>query len=143
MRHCPNLRIERYRTVHPTLGGSQPGENWGFFVVERPTGTLRVIATDGVDIDGYGWEHVSVSLASRCPTWEEMSFVKRLFWADDETVLEFHPPKTKYVNLAETCLHLWRKVGVNAELPPEILVGPKTALDSGGDDEVDWPLLKS
>ena len=29
---------------------------------------------------GGGWEHVSVSLARRCPTWEEMCMVKDIFW---------------------------------------------------------------
>lgn len=30
-----------------------------------------------------GWEHVSVSLRNRCPTWDEMCLVKDIFWRDD------------------------------------------------------------
>lgn len=75
-----------------------------------------------------GWEHVSVSLfknlfsgnrklrrmatVKRCPTWEEMSYVKDLFWKDDEEVVQFHPPKSEYVNLHNYCLHLWKPLGV-------------------------------
>ena len=36
---------------------------------------------------GGGWEHVSVSLARRCPTWEEMCMIKDLF-------VEYHPPRS-------------------------------------------------
>lgn len=35
-----------------------------------------------------------------------------------ETVIQFHPPEADYVNIHRYCLHLWRKVGVNCELPP-------------------------
>jgi len=120
MRHVPNLRIEQYRTIHPVRGGSAPGENWGYF--EVPFG-LRIIASDGREQDTSGWEHVSVSLASRTPTWGEMQHVKDLFWADNETVLQFHPCKAAYVNCHPYTLHLWRRVGENVELPPTILVG--------------------
>ena len=61
-------------------------------------------------------EHVSVSLRRRCPTWDEMCMVKDIFWADEECVVQFHPPKSKYVNFHPYCLHLWRKVGWEPEM---------------------------
>jgi hypothetical protein len=73
--------------------------------------------SSGVD-DIHGWEHVSVSLRNRTPTWEEMSFVKNLFWKDDETVIQFHPKKSEYINRHPYVLHLWRKIGQDYELPP-------------------------
>lgn len=48
---------------------------------------------------------------------------KDLFWSGDETVLQFHPVKSEYVNTYETCLHLWKQRGVNHPLPPRNLVG--------------------
>lgn len=56
---------------------------------------LLVIASSGDP--AVPWEHVSVSVsgARRCPTWEEMDAVKRLFWADDETVMQLHVPRTR------------------------------------------------
>lgn len=69
-----------------------------------------------------GWEHVSVSRRDRCPTWEEMCLVKRLFWEDEETVLQFHPPRSRYVNVSENCLHLWKQTGVEHPLPPNELI---------------------
>lgn len=88
---------------------------------------LRIIASDG-----FGWsesgfpspvfEHVSVSLQHRCPTWAEMDFVKRLFWDDDELVLQLHVPKSKHINRHNFCLHMWKPLGVEIPLPPDICV---------------------
>ncbi len=68
---------------------------------------------------GGGWEHVSVSHSHRCPTWEEMCRVKDMFWNEDECVVQYHPPKSEYVNNHPYCLHLWRKCGEDFELPPK------------------------
>lgn len=55
-----------------------------------------------------GWEHVSVSLQHRQPTWDEMCFVKRKFWEDEEMIIQYHPKKSEYVNVHKYCLHLWK-----------------------------------
>lgn len=77
--------------------------------------------------DGMGWEHVSVSVISdkkeRTPTWAEMCKVKNYFWDDTETVVQFHPPKSEYVNNHKHCLHLWKPFGAEIPTPPSILVG--------------------
>lgn len=80
---------------------------------------LQVIASDGD-----GWEHVSVSLPNRCPTWDEMTFIKSLFWDDTDLVIQYHPPKSNHVNIHPYCLHLWRKGGTNdyCETPPQEFV---------------------
>lgn len=117
MRPEPNLRIEHLRRTHPSLGDSEG--NWGYFVV----GPLRIISSGTPDPrDAHQWEHVSVSCADRCPTWDEMCQVKELFWHDDETVLQFHPRKADYVDQHPFTLHLWRQMGVNAVLPPRVLI---------------------
>lgn len=54
------------------------------------------------------WEHVSVSLHTRCPNWREMCFVKDLFWDEEEEVIQLHPKKSQYVNVHEFCLHMWK-----------------------------------
>lgn len=77
--------------------------------------------------DGAGWEHVSVSRTDRCPTWEEMCQVKAMFWGEDDCVLQYHPPKSEYVNNHPYCLHLWRPIGVAVPMPDSILVGVKEA----------------
>lgn len=77
-------------------------------LLELPTG-VRASVVAGANEEG--WEHVSVELfARRLPTWEEMCYVKSLFWDDEEEVVQIHPKESEYVDLTEA-LHLWRPVG--------------------------------
>jgi hypothetical protein len=73
--------------------------------------------------DQMGWDHVSVSIgnAERTPTWDEMCFIKQLFWDDEETVIQYHPKKSEYVNNHPYVLHLW-KPHVVFPVPPAIFV---------------------
>ena len=105
MRNEPNLKVEKYRERHPYLGRSPSGSNHGYFIINK----LRVISSGSAWEGAKGWEHVSVSRADgRMPSWLEMKKVKELFWRDDECVVQYHPPKSDYVNIADGCLHLWR-----------------------------------
>lgn len=136
MRNEPNLRIEQYRVTDLPERRSPSGVNWGLFFIPvltlRPVvdGKLIIISSGTPDAEdpGAGWEHVSVSFAyrqggERLPSWGEMQRVKELFWRDDETVVQFHPRADAYVNLSE-CLHLWKRVGEDYQLPPRITLAP-------------------
>lgn len=74
-------------------------------------------------VSGEGWDHVSVSRPKRCPNWPEMAHVKRLFFWDEETVMELHVPPEDHVNLHPTCLHLWRPLEGQIPRPPSWMVG--------------------
>ncbi|MCK9519879.1 MAG: hypothetical protein M0R74_12780 [Dehalococcoidia bacterium] len=74
---------------------------------------------------GMGWEHLSVSLPNRIPTWYEMCRFKDIFWGEDEWCVQFHPPKSEHVNNCSTCLHLWKPKNRPLPVPPSILVGIK------------------
>jgi hypothetical protein len=117
---------ESGRRDHPTLGQTRRGDLYGFFELR---GGLRVIASDGSEwpFEGIPWEHVSVSLPTRCPTWDEMCFVKRQFWRDEDCVIQFHPPRSQYVNAHRYCLHLWKPVGIELPLPPTLTLAPTVA----------------
>lgn len=75
-----------------------------------------------VSSDGGGWEHVSVSPGSRtrksCPTWEEMCAIKDMFFEPEECVVQYHPPRSEYVNNHPYCLHLWRSTETEIPRPP-------------------------
>ena len=114
------IEAEKYRKEHPTLGDSPAGANYGYFEVHRPSGIMRIISS-GTDME-FMWEHVSVSFADHIPTWDDMQFAKELFWQDDETVVQFHPRKSAYVNHHPYVLHLWRRVGQDYSLPPRELI---------------------
>jgi hypothetical protein len=77
--------------------------------------------------DGAGWEHVSVSIdqTSRCPTWEEMCMIARIFWDDSDVLVQYRPAAENYVNCHPYVLHWWRPIGVELPTPEPILVGPK------------------
>ena len=73
---------------------------------------------------GKGWEHASISVIqkNRTPTWKEMCMFKEIFWGDEETVIQYHPAKSTYVNIHEGCLHLWRPISEELPTPPEVFV---------------------
>lgn len=70
-----------------------------------------------------GWEHVSVSTARRCPTWEEMCFFKDIFWPPSEECVQYHPNEAEYVNCHKYCLHIWRPIDGQFPIPPKLMIG--------------------
>ena len=111
---------EQYRRKVGQLATDKSYGNNGAFFIPFESFDLMVIASDGE-----GWEHISVSLKHRVPNWKEMCFVKDLFWDDEDCVIQYHPPKSQYVNNCENCLHLWRPINEKIPIPPTLLVGFK------------------
>ena len=70
-----------------------------------------------------GWEHLSVSMPNRTPTWDMMCRMKDIFWNKDEVCVEYHPREEDYVNNHKHCLHIWRPTNEKLPIPPSILVG--------------------
>ena len=71
---------------------------------------------------GGGWEHLSVSLPRKTPSWDVMCRMKDIFWNEDEVCIEYHPRKTDYVNMHEHCLHIWRPIDKEIPTPPKNFV---------------------
>ena len=115
------LEYGRIRSGHYA---SNPGNLHGAFIIPSPFGTELKIMSSGVDTE-YMWEHVSISTPHRTPNWAEMCLVKDMFWGDEECVVQFHPPKSAYVNHHPHCLHLFRSMDKEMPMPPSVLVGPK------------------
>ena len=93
----------------------------GAFILNLSGTQCAVIAADGM-----GWKHVSVHLIRTPkvpPPWDIMCRIKELFWEDEDCVIQFHPPKSRYINHHPGTLHLWQKeispgVGAKVEMPP-------------------------
>lgn len=119
MRPTPNSLVELYRVVAGPMRSDVSYGNNGQFSIPGPMHEKLLAQVS----DGGGWEHVSVSTRRRIPTWDEMQFVKRLFWDDEETVIQYHPAQSRYVNTCGFCLHLWRPVGQMVPMPPIWMVG--------------------
>jgi hypothetical protein len=125
MFHVPNQFRNRN---HPTLHSEDSDGNNGVFIIPYQKKNIlqyRVLASDGM-----GWEHVSVSIALpkhsmvlRCPSWEEMCYIKSLFWDEEDCVLQYHPAKSEYVNRHPYVLHLWRPIGQVIPIPDKSMIG--------------------
>lgn len=86
----------------------------GYFRIVYKGSRLRVIASN----DG-GWDHVSISLPTRCPSWAEMEFIKRLFFKENEVCWQYHVAVVNHVNIHPYVLHIWRKHDFEMPLPPK------------------------
>lgn len=123
MRNLLHPDIDRWRNrsnmvleVYGSFGDSRCGS----FFLPLPSeegNFLLVIASSDPD-----WEHVSVSLPDRCPTWEEMSFVKRTLFEPEEVVMQLHVAEDNHISRHNYCLHLWRPLEQVIPLPPTITV---------------------
>ena len=118
--------LDKYRLRGPDVikaFGSEGSDKFGIFEIPSCSDSyvLRVIASVGD-----GWDHVSVSRRTRCPSWEEMEFIKRLFFRKDETAMQLHVPAADHINCHPFCLHLWRPLGRDIPRPPSWMVGPSS-----------------
>lgn len=116
--------LNKYRDVETAM------KLYGF-AGDHETGIFRIPSnSDGAEITviatvGDGWDHVSVSLVDRCPTWDEMEQIKRLFFKDDEAAFQLHVPPSEHISFHPHCLHIWRPVDGKFPMPPAWMVGPK------------------
>lgn len=67
--------------------------------------------------NGDGWDHLSVSTAGRCPTWDEMDAIKRMFFRPAEVAMQLHLPPADHINCHPYTLHLWRPHGTKRAIP--------------------------
>lgn len=118
--------LDKYRSKHPAWGISEPGTLFGYFRAKSPDGSQLEIISSGerrhVFEGPAGADCVSIRYGKVLPSWESMCFVKDLFWMPEECVVQFHPPESQYVNVAQ-CLHLW-KPPFDVVLPPPFTLAP-------------------
>ena len=124
-------QIEQCRLRNGPMASAPAYGMNGFFLVKRKGERLKIMVSDGSEGDweeagftGEPWEHVSVSLQHRCPSWNEMEYVKRLFWEPWETVMQIHPSLPEYVDCCSTCLHLWKPTRTKIPTPPRETLAP-------------------
>jgi hypothetical protein len=119
-------KLEQFRLTTGAMA-SPAGADFGVFMVPRGKTSLRCVVSSGTT--EVPWEHVSVCAldykGSRLPTWDEMCFVKDLFWQPEECVMQLHPRHSEYVNNHAHVLHLWRPTSTAIPEPPSLTVGIK------------------
>lgn len=117
---------EKFRLRHGPMCSFPADGNNGYFVIPFGKVYFIVIASDGM-----GWEHVSVHCEFKdgkesTPTWDEMCYVKDLFWGEEDVVMQLHPAKSQYVNNHPHTLHLWRPINAEIPTPASLLVGVRS-----------------
>lgn len=106
--------------VYGTVGDARNGR---FHVRKRTrAGLLRFFVIASADEE---FEHVSVSLKHRLPTWEEMTWIAELFFHPEERLVQYRPPASEYVNFHANCLHWWRPLQATLPVPGAWRVGPR------------------
>ncbi|HCR70743.1 MAG TPA: hypothetical protein DIW23_04810 [Anaerolineae bacterium] len=114
---------EQYRAQFKNTPRTNAGKNGGFIIPSPVSDRRHLLA---IAATGLQWEHVSVHTfigkGNLTPYWEEMNFVKNLFWDKEDIVMQLHPRESEYINNHKHVLHLWRPVGVEIPTPPMILV---------------------
>lgn len=106
MKDLTKLKYPRFKVV--TIG-----QDGGAFKWRHRGKNYNIIASFGG-----GWDHVSVDANGLIPDWNTMCLIKDMFFNENETVIEYHPAKENYVNIAKDCLHLWRPQNQTIPTPP-------------------------
>lgn len=65
-----------------------------------------VPAIEGTITEGLRW-HLSISHASRYPTWDEIKAARYGLIPDEAWMVQVLPPKGAYLNQHPNCFHLW------------------------------------
>lgn len=127
----PKAEVECCRVKQGVAASTHENGNDGCFLLpglRRARGEKREELIVFSEV-GRGWEHVSVSVLRkpRHPTWEEMYYVRDMFWPRDEPVLQFYTTKSDSLSL-----HLWRAMDQELRLPDPLLPGEKENEGVGG-----------
>ena len=118
MINLDKLAQHRNKQAELHLYGEEDHPNRIFTIPSPVDGkNMNIVASTNDD-----WDHLSVSRRDRCPTWEEMSLVKRLFFLRNEVAFSLHVAEDNHVNIHPFCLHLWRPQKATIPLPPLMLV---------------------
>jgi len=114
--------LDRFRVrghkAHNPWGWDGDGSCGAFTMPSPVDGAIMAIIAS----TGEGWDHVSVSRKNRVPNWQEMEFVKRRFFRDEETAMQLHVPAADHISVHPNVLHLWRPQAVEIPLPPKAFV---------------------
>lgn len=127
--------LEPYRVTKDDFFATNPGQLRGLFRIPNRADlntSWHFVVIASSDSALTGWEHVSAHARRiggrgkpsdmRTPSWDEMSYIKSLFWHDSETVMQLHVPASEHINTHPHVLHLWKPSAETIPTPPSFLV---------------------
>lgn len=116
----------QFRKRTGILSSNDSYGNMGAFEVPYTTISGKRVLLVCISSDGLNWEHVSVCKIHRkkrfIPSWNEMCFVKNLFWSTEDCVMQLHPPESDYVDNNPYVLHLWKPKNTIIPMPLKEMV---------------------
>lgn len=111
LKNLSGLKEYRVPVGMPMMKFKEDDYNGAFNIELKGDKYNILISNDG------GWEHASISLRNKMPDTKAMNTLKQMFFEDDETVMQLHPPKSEYISNHQYCLHLWRPTKKHIPLP--------------------------
>jgi len=111
--------LDNFRMNVEHIHGWNGDETCGCFAVPSPIDRQPLLIQASCDGE---WDHVSVSRKNRIPNWIEMEHIRKLFFRENEVVMQLHLPTADHINIVANCLHLWRPQRVAIPLPPKEFV---------------------
>lgn len=102
----PRVLPYEWRRIEGGTVNAETGRHNGNMYVNERRG-LRVILSAAVEDDGKRWLHLSMSLATRLPTWSELVQAKEAFMGKESRAVQVLPPRSEWVNIHEYTLHLF------------------------------------
>lgn len=91
----------------------------GMRTFESSLGLRVILSVEDRGPDTGTWLHVSLSRASKLPSWDDVREVKDLFIGRDRCALHLVPPEKFYVNVHPHTLHLWSRLDADT-VPPRL-----------------------
>ena len=131
MRNLSHPALDRYRDkstrATAEFGGIGDHANGRFYLPPSggqpgPGDSTHPVHFCVIAATGEGWEHVSVSTRDHCPTWNEMEYIKRLFFHSHECCMQLHVPTDEHINNNPNVLHIWRPIKQRIPRPPSWMV---------------------
>ena len=121
MQSKPSKFLESHRVSEGSLASNRSYGMNGAFELTYNNLLLAIIVSAEA-----GWDHVSVHAVGRSgsqtPTWDEMDYVRKLFFRGDEWVIQYHAPSDKHIEDHPHVLHMWRPQNEMLPVPPAWMV---------------------
>ena len=114
--------IEKHRLKgNPDYPAGDKGTMQGSFYFEEEH-LLVVVKSinkwESCEVAVCGFIAGGIEYATRCPTWNEMCFVKDMFWSEDEVCIQYHPDKKNYMGNVPGCnILMIHKPPFNVHIP--------------------------
>lgn len=102
--------------VSPVGCRDQYGGKWRIGNACKKRSGMSVIASASIEADGEIWYHVSCARTDKTPSYNDLAWVKEI-WFGDLWAIQCFVPQAEHVNIHARCLHLWHCLTASSPFP--------------------------